>query len=170
MVSIAKIDRISIMADAAEAITNGIEESDIIIIIRGMCWFHCKKSVDKQIIKVKDSNKRSASITSIICLQLSQTPAIFKAASKLFLNEYILDEDEDVRIFIKYFKDNWIDINSNWFEGYNHPNNAGSTSNNNGNESVNGLIKREDTLRNLLSLSSFMSVAYAILCEIRQWY
>jgi hypothetical protein len=130
MVSIVKIDRISIMADAAEAITNGIEESGIIIIIRGMCWFHCKKSVDKQIIKVKDSNKRSAIITSIICLQLSQTPAIFKAASKLFLNEYILDEDEDVRIFIKYFKDNWIDINSNWFEGYNHPNNAGSTSNN----------------------------------------
>jgi hypothetical protein len=39
MVSIAKIDRISIMADAAEAITNGIEETDIIIIIRGMCWF-----------------------------------------------------------------------------------------------------------------------------------
>ena len=34
MVSIAKIDRISIMADAAEAITNGIEESDIKIIIR----------------------------------------------------------------------------------------------------------------------------------------
>jgi len=34
MVSIAKIDRISIMADAAEAITNGIEESGIIIIIR----------------------------------------------------------------------------------------------------------------------------------------
>ena len=46
------------MDDAAEAITNGIEESGIIIIIRGMCWFHCKKSVDKQIIEVKDSNKR----------------------------------------------------------------------------------------------------------------
>jgi hypothetical protein len=58
MVSFAKIDRISIMDDAAEAITNGIEESGIIIIIRGMCWFHCKKSVDKQIIEVKDSNKR----------------------------------------------------------------------------------------------------------------
>ncbi len=38
------------MADAAEAIINGIDGSDIIIITRGMCWFHCKKSVDKQII------------------------------------------------------------------------------------------------------------------------
>jgi hypothetical protein len=63
MVSIAKIDRISIMPDAAEAITNGIKESDIIIIIRGM--FHCKKSFDKQINKVKNNNKRSAIITII---------------------------------------------------------------------------------------------------------
>ena len=84
MVSIAKIDRISIMADAAEAITNGIEESGIIIIIRGMCWFHCKKSVDKQINKVNNNNKRSAIITSIICLQLSQTPAIFKLHQNYF--------------------------------------------------------------------------------------
>ena len=48
-------------------------------------------------------------------------------------------------MFIRYFKSEWIDQNSNWFEGYNHPNDAGSTSNNNGNESVNGVIKREDT-------------------------
>ena len=39
------------MADAAGAITNGIEEADITIIVRGMCWFHCKKSIDKQIVK-----------------------------------------------------------------------------------------------------------------------
>ncbi len=71
-------------------------------------------------------------------MQLSQRPAIFKAASNLFLNEYILDEDEDVRIFLKY-------LTGNWFEGYNYPNNVGSTSNNNDNKSVNDLIKREDT-------------------------
>ena len=125
MLFIPRIERISLMANAAEAITNGIEESGIIIIIRGMCWFHCKKSVDKQIIKIKDKDKRSAIITSIISLQLCQTPDIFQAATKLFLNEYLLDVDEDVRIFINYFKENWLDINSNWFEGYNHPNNAG---------------------------------------------
>ena len=154
------------MADAAAAITNGITESTIIIIIRGMCWFHCKKATDRQIVKVKDESKRSTIIQSIICLQLSQTPDIFKAASKLFLNEFECDMDEDVTIFIKYFKENWLDINSNWFESYNHPHNAGSISTNNGNESINGLIKREDTLRNLLSLNAFMSVAFGIL---RKW-
>ncbi len=46
LVSIPVIERISLMADAAGAITNGIEEADIIIKVRGMCWFHCKKSVD----------------------------------------------------------------------------------------------------------------------------
>jgi hypothetical protein len=68
--------------------------------------------------------------------------------------------------FLEYFKSEWIDINSHWYEGYNNPNNAGSTSNNNGNESINGLIKREDTLRNLLSLNSFIAVAFGIL---RKW-
>ena len=69
-------------------------------------------------------------------------------------------------LFIKYFKDEWIDNNSNWFESYNHPNDAGSTSNNNGNESINGIIKTEGTLRNLLSLNAFMSVAFNI---IQKW-
>jgi hypothetical protein len=43
LVSIPVIERISLMADAAGAITNGIEEADITIIVRGMCWFHGKR-------------------------------------------------------------------------------------------------------------------------------
>jgi len=166
LVSIPVIERISLMADAAGAITNGIEEADITIIVRGMCWFHCKKSIDKQIVKIKNLDKKSDIIQCICILQLSQTPAIFFAATKLFLNQYYDDEDEDVSDFLEYFKSEWIDINSHWYEGYNNPNNAGSTSNNNGNESINGLIKREDTLRNLLSLNSFIAVAFGIL---RKW-
>ncbi len=46
MIHVDPILRISLMADAAGAITNGFNESDIVIIIRGMCWFHCKKSCD----------------------------------------------------------------------------------------------------------------------------
>jgi hypothetical protein len=81
MVSIAKIDRISIMADAAEAITNGIEESGIIIIIRGMCWFHCKKSVDKQIIEVKDSNKRL-----LITINILYNNLLYKMLNMILIN------------------------------------------------------------------------------------
>ena len=49
MVSIVKIDRISIMADAAEAITTGIEESGIII-IRNL--LHFKKPFIPKLIYV----------------------------------------------------------------------------------------------------------------------
>jgi hypothetical protein len=144
MIHVDPILRISLMADAAGAITNGFNESVIIIIIRGMCWFHCKKSCYKQLLKLHDKDKRSDLIQGFVTLKLAQTPDIFRSASKLFIDEWSKDADDDIQVFIQYFKSEWIDNNSNWFESYNHPNDAGSTSNNNGNESINGLIKAED--------------------------
>ena len=66
------------------------------------------------------------------------------------------DDDDDVIDFIKGFKKEWLDQNQNWFEGWNHPNNAGSPSTNNGNEACNGVIKSEETFRELLPLYSFL--------------
>ena len=37
-----------------------------------------------------------------------------------------------------------------------HPNDAGACSSNNGNESINRVVKAEDTLRKLLPLSEFL--------------
>ena len=73
MVSVPVIERISLMADAAGSITNGFNESTIQIIIRGMCWFHCKKATDRQLIRIKKLEKRSEIIQCIIVLQLIQT-------------------------------------------------------------------------------------------------
>ena len=55
---------------------------------------------------------------------------IFEVATKLFLKEWANDQDNDVVDFIDYFKKEWLDMNSNWFEGYNHPENRGSPSTN----------------------------------------
>ena len=66
MIHVDPILRISLMADAAGAITNGFNESDIVIIIRGMCWFHYKKACDKQLLKVHDKDKRSDFIQGIV--------------------------------------------------------------------------------------------------------
>ena len=52
--------------------------------------------------------------------------------------------------------------NSNWFEGYNHPLNAGAALTNNGNEVINVVIKKEDTLRALLSLPEFLLMIYEL--------
>ena len=57
MASIPVIERISLMADDAGSITNGFNESFIQIIIRGMCWFHCKKAADRQLILKKKLEK-----------------------------------------------------------------------------------------------------------------
>jgi hypothetical protein len=73
---------------------------------------------------------------------------IFRSASKLFIDEWSKDADDDIQVFIQYFKSEYIDNNSSWFESYNQPNDAGSTSNNKCNESINGVIKAEDILRN----------------------
>jgi hypothetical protein len=72
---------------------------------------------------------------------------------------FLWNDDADIRSFLEYWKKEWVDQNSKWFEGYNHPFNAGAPSTNNGNEGCNGSIKLEDTLRNLLPLFTFLAVA-----------
>ena len=42
-------DPISLMADAAGAITNGFAESGFALNKRGMCWFHAKSAIDKKV-------------------------------------------------------------------------------------------------------------------------
>ena len=154
------------MADSAHAISNGYFESElsgnITCGVRGNCWFHCKKNIDKRLVSVKNPQKKSFLLASLYQLQVCQSPTIFKAASALFVLLCEADEDSDVVNFIKVFKAEWIDQNYNWFEGYNYPNNAGSPSTNNGNEACNGVIKSEDTLRELLPLYTFLLVS----CQI----
>ena len=89
-------------------------------------------------------------------MQLCQSPAISEAATKLFLKEWANDQDNDVVDFIDYFKKELLDMNSNWFEGYNynHQENRGSPSTNNGNESINAATQH-------LQLIMISSVAVA---------
>ena len=82
-------------------------------------------------------------------LQVCQTPEVFTAATALFVLLCKNDDDRAVVEFINDFIAEWIDQNCNWFEGYNNPNNAGSPSTNNGNESINGVIK---TVQQLLCI------------------
>ena len=71
------------------AITNGFNESVIECLIRAMCWFHVKNCTDKKIKTIKDEKKRAAIISDIVIMQLCQSPAIFEAATKLFLKHFV---------------------------------------------------------------------------------
>ena len=75
-------------------------------------------------------------------------------------------QNKDIIQFIKYFDDEWLVNHPNWFEGWNNPNNIGAPSTNKGNESINRVIKDQDTFRNLLDLSTFLFTVRKI---IRKW-
>jgi hypothetical protein len=150
------LPKVGLQADAAGAISKGFRLSKINNGIRGTCWFHCKKSFDKGLLSIRDVDKKKNLLADVYQLQLSQSPDIFKNASKLFVEKYLSDDDERVRTFIVDFSKEWIDQNNTWYESYNHPNDAGSCSTNNGNESINRVVKAEDTLRKLLPLSEFL--------------
>ena len=53
-------------------------------------------------MKVHDKDKRSDLIQGIVTLQLAQTPDIFRSASKLFIDEWSKDADDDIQVFIQF--------------------------------------------------------------------
>ena len=155
---------LNLMADAAGAITNGFRLAGFTG-IRGMCWFHVTKALKSRLAKLNDDH--AAKIRSDIhFLQLSQTPAIFDSASKLFLKKWRHEQKDEQEIdFLNYFEQEWLIAYPNWFEGYSHPNNVGAPSTNNGNESINGVIKKENTFRELLSLGHFHVVTFRMITK-----
>lgn len=149
---------LNLIADAAPAITNGFMESSLgpRLRTRIVCWFHVKKAIDKKLISlVRDKTKRSQLISGIVYMQLCQTPAVFKSAVELFYKKWA--GDADVADFLEYLKLQWIDQNSNWYEGCAYPLN-GVPLTNNGNESYNAVIKKYYTNRNQLPFDEFLDV------------
>lgn len=71
----------------------------------------------------------------------------FKMASKLFIKKWQTEEPE----FAKYFQNEWIIKNGNWYEGAARL----APSTNNGLESFNSVIKKEATFRKRLSVADF---------------
>ncbi|CAF1231222.1 unnamed protein product [Didymodactylos carnosus] len=69
--------------------------------------------------------------------------------------------DKDLHAFRKYFEDQWLLSLPFWYEGSANL----SPSTNNGLESLNGKIKQMYTLRNKLSLSSFLQTAERMLYD-----
>ena len=50
-----------------------------------------------------------------------QTPEIIKYGAALLIIQCQDDDDEEDVTFINDFKEEWIDQNLNWFEGWNYP-------------------------------------------------
>ena len=106
--------------------------------------FDSKESID---IKIKEQHKE-------FCYFYTRNT---KAGKKIFYRCRHSNSDQDVVKFIEKFKKCWIDKNCHWYEGYNHPDNVGSPSTNNDNESINATIKTYYTLRSRFDMNTFLA-------------
>lgn len=120
-----------LMADGAHAIGNGFRKVFGTDTIVKMCWAHASKKMFE-----KSSIQELSNDISI--LQLASSESIFKTALKLFLEEW-----ENEKEFISYFKKEWTHKNRNWYEGI-CPR-VGST--NNSQEGFHKTVKDQHTVR-----------------------
>lgn len=153
--------KVALMVDAAESISLGFRQVFGDEGVRGMCWFHVMSNLKKQFTLIKDDTVRNKIKADIYSLQCSQSQDVFISASRLFLKKWQnVDEAES---FLEYFGEQWLIKQQNWFVSLlGRP--AAST--NNGLESVNGTIKRECTLRELLSIPDWIESSTKL---VRDW-
>ncbi len=95
MMDLPGLPKLCLMADAAPSICKGFSMSLLkeSLLHRLVCWFHVKKALDQRLKNILCLVKRAEIITQIIFMQLSQTPQIFKAASRLFLKQWENDPE-----------------------------------------------------------------------------
>lgn len=109
-----------------------------------------RRCVSKKIEKLVKEHQDEI-LTDIDKLQLSQNNTIFDHATELFFEKW-----ESHERFLKYFKDEWIIQNKNWYEGLR----LYTPSTNNALESCNRVIKKENTIRERLPLSKFRVILF----------
>jgi hypothetical protein len=81
--------RLSLVADAAESITNGFLESTLgnRLDTRIVCWFHFKKAIDKRLTKIASEQHRDGINSGIRALQLCKN--IYDVICNIFTIFYV---------------------------------------------------------------------------------
>lgn len=150
-----------LVCDAAKSIQNAFRQvfGAEPIIVR-MCWAHAKKNMQTKVEQIISDKKAQKSILQDIdALQSVTSSEAFGVASQLFLRKW-----ENQTSFIKYFKEEWLTQNCNWYLGAA----PGSPATNNALESFNRSIKDSNTLRERFPLSRFLVVASEMVNEWSQ--
>jgi hypothetical protein len=155
---------IALIADAADAITNGFKGVFAISadFLRVMCWFHVKKAVDNKLAMLAEKPLQDALLKDIDVLHLATSKEQFNVATKLFIEKYSSNQNVNMKQFLKYFQNEWLVKHPGWYEGYLE----GCPSTNNGLESINGTLKKESTFRTRTSLAEFITTAN---CIAKSW-
>jgi hypothetical protein len=147
-----------LVADAAHSIQNAFKlvfGSDEEII---MCWAHMRRNVSKKIESLVKPENKARVLEDIEKLQKVSSQELFGKATNLFFEKWNTKEDS----FLLYFEAEWINSNSNWYEGFRHF----TPSTNNCLESSNKVIKDEDTLRERMPMGRFKVVVFEM---VEKW-
>jgi len=146
-----------LIADCAEAITNGFTRIFGEDITRVYCFFHVMKQVKEKLRLVRNDELTSQIKDDIRAMQLATSSEEFLKAKSLWIRKY--ESIEEVSEFLSYFSKEYLSRRSSWYEGAA----PGSPSTNNGLESINNLIKRDGTFRRKLPLREFLQCMLKLL-------
>lgn len=147
------IDPDFLISDAADAIRNAFQIIFGYEKILIMCWAHLRRNVTKKIDSLVNERYREEMIEDVDTLQLASSTEIFDKASRLFIKKW---NSKGEKSMVKYMNDEWFTSHRNWYEGIAHF----TPSTNNALEAFNGVIKKEETFRERIPLSAFLTVAY----------
>jgi hypothetical protein len=139
-----------LVCDASKAIQNAFVEIFGAEVTVRMCWAHAKRKIQARVEQVTRKEVQKQLLDDVDSLQAATDPEIFSLAAKAFLLKWHSETD-----FIKYFEEQWLIQNRNWYLGVN----LGSPATKNALESFNRVIKDEHTLRERFPISRFLVVA-----------
>ena len=128
-----------LLADSAEAITNGFVQVFGHSEVRINCFYHVCKNIEKYVKVITKGGKNADVVGDLLALQSAKDDDTFPAASRIFIKKYRAVSCE----FADYFESQCLQKNSQWYEGAA----IGLPSTNNGLEATNRVIKDEHSLR-----------------------
>lgn len=146
-----------LISDATSSIRDGFRRvfgSDNTII---MCWAHMRKDVFRKLEKLCAKDDRAEILADLDQFQLAKSPEIFDHVVGLFIKKW-----SSYPQFTKYFQDEWLNQNRNWYEGAA----LKSPSTNIALEATNKLIREENMFRERLPLNEFKEV---LLNMVSRW-
>ncbi|CAF0724082.1 unnamed protein product [Brachionus calyciflorus] len=150
--------------------------NEILLLYNNITYYNphvfCSNSLKDTKISIDNLNfinkfvlKQNNLFTDIKELQKSYCNEIFKVGFKLFEEKWLNLKNSEVERFLKYFKKEWIDSsNSGCYSGLTHGEHTPAAEN--ALESINGKIKSIHTLRERLSVNSYLRNAFDML---RNW-
>lgn len=141
-----------LLGDGSDAITAGFRdvfgEPEKLV----MCFIHVVENLEPYSKRLKKSDQTNLN-RDLRCLQTATDEEMFVTASHLFIQKWEKSRDENVKHYLDYFRERWLQKNSGWFEGFA----TSFPSTNNGIEATNSVIKRDHTLRERLPVGPFLN-------------